>query len=699
IREQIRQLIPELEDPLTELLNILEGILAWKGKSLSLATLIANEFSQWLKAHPVALPSDVRLKNLQTRALSCIVEGQLLELLCDLYKLKEADISFLLGNVTHMHGSGKYKEAAIMSIKLDLQPELDLEEMCAPLLLLERFNLVEAYVANYPKLQSKILQMLDSWSSSDFNARKVSRQYKGLPPVKLDKLSFKTVSRWAFRLLEQYNLDPALCSNIINQRHLGTLKYLMYKRFVEKTMTQENWTDHVQSTVGDNRYLQEQLIHLLVRYSDTETAARWALQFGLPKESLPLWVAESLKDLCIQDRLSDCENVADNPQTRKGHFYQLPIPREKVRFLCDAEDLSLWRETVLKEGQIVGMDMEWRPSFGCLGRQMVSLVQVAVKGDVFLLDLLQLNAADRNDNPGTKELIRFIKDLLSCPKVTKLGYSMSGDIQTLEATHPEFLGIEKQMNGVLDLCTIHKKLRLPHKPRGNSEPVDVVADAENGSSRQPDKGLSLLVRDIMGKPLDKTEQMSNWEKRPLREQQILYAAADAYCLLEVYEILARNPERFGLGPNFPESPKNTPATKKNREKASHPKNTALKRKNLETISVKPSSPCPMPPLSPRHFRVICDNMLQGLGRYLRCLGVDVLMLDNDDEHRKAAEIARRDGRVILTCGLPYDTLRSQVGEGKCLSVDSSEKARDQAVKVLKHFNVHVSQSDVFSRCQ
>ena len=40
-----------------------------------------------------------------------------------------------------------------------------------------------------------------------------------------------------------------------------------------------------------------------------------------------------------------------------------------------------------------------------------------------------------------------------------------------------------------------------------------------------------------------------------------------------------------------------------------------------------------------------------------------------------------------------------MGEGRCLSLDCSEKARDQAVRVLKHFNVQPTPSDIFSRCQ
>jgi len=62
--------------------------------------------------------------------------------------------------------------------------------------------------------------------------------------------------------------------------------------------------------------------------------------------------------------------------------------------------------------------------------------------------------------------------------------------------------------------------------------VDVLSpeqSCEDGGLRQPEKGLSLLVQHVLGKPLDKTEQMSNWEKRPLREEQILYAGLLTDC--------------------------------------------------------------------------------------------------------------------------------------------------------------------------
>ncbi|KAM3910642.1 exonuclease mut-7 homolog isoform 2-T2 [Leptodactylus fuscus] len=702
VKENLRHFISTVDDPMTSFLDLLDLYSSNKGKGNSLAIIIASEFQKWISDHPECQQTGLRLKKLQARVFPVVTEGNLLDILISIYKLEEADRGFLLGNVTHLHQMGKYKEAAILSIKLNLQPDLDLEQMCTPLLLLDRFNLLEAYVSGYPELQSQLLQMLDRWSDSSFNPRKLSKEYRGIPPIKPDKLNLKTLSKLAFRLLETYNLDPALCSNMINQRHLGTLKYLMYKRFVEKTMTQENWADHVQNTVDGNLWLQEQCIALLCRYSDLQTAGFWALKFGMPKEILPQTVADILQDLHIQEKLSESEKSTEDSQARRNLFYQLPIPRSKVHFLQSCTDLSGCRDTVLKDGQIVGLDMEWRPSFGGLGKPNVSLIQLAVKEEVFLLDLLQGSLLQSSDPTGSSELVTFIKDLFSSNEIKKLGYGMVGDFQSLDATDARFRGLE--LRNVVDLCEVHKQIqRNRNRPRVASGPVDVLEDTSGEDGiRQPERGLSLLVKDVLGKPLDKQEQLSNWDKRPLREDQIIYAAADAYCLLDVFEILCRTPDKFGLKPNFYELSKSKASPNKPAERSPGQKESVLKNKRLKTSPPKVIAHETAPhtkPLCPREFSVICDNMLQGLGRYLRCLGIDVLMLENDDDHKKAAEIARRDGRVILTCGMPYQTLRSQIGEGRCFPVDCSEKAKDQAIKVLKHFNIMVTIADVFSRCQ
>ncbi|NXL36257.1 MUT7 Exonuclease, partial [Glaucidium brasilianum] len=689
LKEEIRRGFAGLEDPLAGLLDMLESSSDWKGKGHSLGYYITTELQLWIKEHPAVQQSGIKLEKLQARVLRILAQcpANLLDPLISIYQLHTADRNYLLGHVSHLYHKGDYKEAAILSIKLKLQPDQDVEKMCTPLLLQDKTNLVEDYVGEYPELQSKLLHILDTWCEPGFNIRDITSQYQGLSRYKPDKFNRKMLSKLVFRLLDRFNVDPALCPNVINQRHLRTLNYLFYKRFVEKTMTQENWTDHVQSTVGENRWLQGHLIQLLIRYCDLNTAARWAQRCNLPKEVLPYGVADELQKLQIQERVEDASKADNYEESKKKDYYQLPIPRANIHFLQTWEEtLQCW-EKVLQPGQVVGIDMEWRPSFGMVGKPRVSLLQMALKDEVFLLDLPRL--LEQAEAEGEKEkLPHFIQMLYSDAAITKLGYGMSGDLSSLGATWSALTDMNKQAQSVVDLLTVDKQ-------------VDVLSPeqhCEDREFRQPEKGLSLLVQHVLGKPLDKTEQLSNWEKRPLREEQILYAASDAYCLLEIYEKLCKDPVSFGLSSDLTGSLVGK-ASIKPRAKKQLNKQEVLSPFGQQCKGSKKEPSCPPAPISPKEFSVVCDNMLQGLGRYLRCLGVDVQMLENDDDHRRAAEIARQEGRVILTSGLPYQTLQSQVAEGRCFSVNCSEKAKEQALQVLKHFNVQVSLADIFSRCQ
>ncbi|XP_051832871.1 exonuclease mut-7 homolog [Antechinus flavipes] len=705
LREVARQGFATLEDPLAGLLDMLESYKGWKGKGHSLEYYITNELVHWLKEHPREPQSGLKLKKLQTRAFGVLAESQsnLLEPLINIYQLQKADRNTLLGNVNHLYHKGKYKEAVILSTKLKLQPELDVEKMCTPLLLQDKANLVEDYVADYPHLQSQLLQIMDTWCHPSFNTRDIARQYQNVPPSRADKLNQKMLSKLVFRLLGQYNLDPGLCPNVMNQRHLGALRYLFYKRFVEKSMTQENWEDHIQNMVGENLWLQEQLIQLLFSYCDAATAAQWALYYHLSGECLPDKVAEKMHGLQQQDRVEVTkERTCDSKTDKKNdHYYQLPIPRENIHFLHTWEGVDKCRDVVLQPGQVVGIDMEWRPSFGLVGRPRVSVLQIATKEHVYLLDLLQFSKLDQEEKE--KELCHFIWKLFSDPSIIKLGYGMSGDLCSLSTTYPALREMEKQAQGILDLLQVDKQLQ---KNSGlwkkHHIPVESLCQEPSfitKSPRQAEKGLSLLVQNLLGKPLNKTEQLSNWEKRPLREEQILYAASDAYCLLEVYEMLCKDPAHFGLTANLKENLGSKQSTKPRAKKSLSKQGTQSPPKQVLASAGETLSASAFPEISAKDFNVVCDTMLQGLARYLRCLGVDVRVLENTDDHRQAAEIARKEGRIILTSGSPYQKLQAQVGEGRCFSVNCSDKAKQQALSVLKHFNVRVAFTDIFSRCQ
>nr|KAF6269041.1 exonuclease 3'-5' domain containing 3 [Myotis myotis] len=663
-----------LDDPRAALLDLLEGRRAWRRKGSSLEAWLTRELERWLQAHPPPGPAQGSpgLGPLQARAATLLAESplSLVEPLVSIFQLQDADRGSLLAHVHQLHQEGKFKEAVMLGTKLRLQPELDVEMMSAPLLLQDQLGLVERYVDGFPGLQWRLLTLMDSWCRPGFDISVVARRYPQATPLTLEKLRPRALTRQVLRLQKRFGLDPASCPHAVGQQRLAALRYLCYKRFVEGSLSQEDWADFVRGLVGSSEWLQGRLLRLLTSRNDAATVARCALDLSLPEEWLPATVATELCRLRLQGRTAKAplEDTA-------GRHYQLPIAREDVRVLASWEELARHEAELLQPGQVVGLDLEWRPSFGAWDRPPASLMQVAVEGRVFLLDLLTLTQPV--DGQATRALSGLVSRLLSDPSITKLGYGMAGDLKRLAASCPALALAPEQLQGGLDLLPVHGQIREADVP------------APGVDQAQGPRGLSLLVQQVLGKPLDKSQQLSNWNRRPLAEGQLLYAAADAYCLLEVYWALCREPTRCHLVGDLARSPRPGHC-----ERPGAPEPPAPPQQ-VPAAAVEGA----VPEIPARAFRVVCDNMLQGLARSLRLLGADVLALGNSEDHRRAAEVARQEGRIILTSGLPYHTLRSQVGAGRCLWVDCSLKAPQQAKAVLRHFNVRVTHADVFSRCQ
>ncbi|PNJ09702.1 EXD3 isoform 7 [Pongo abelii] len=670
LREEAWRGFAALDDPLAGLLDMLESCRGRRREGPSLEAWISHQLQCWLQAQPRPSPAQhsLRLKQLQARAVRVLTESptSLVAPLASIFQLQDADRSCLLVHVHRLHHEGRFREMSI------------------PLLLQDKVALVERYVAGFPDLQRRLLALMDSWCQPGFDIKDVARQYPEVTSLSLEKLSPKVLSRQVLRLQERYGVAPALCPNAAIQRRLAALRHLCHKRFVEKSLSQENWTDHVQGLVGQSLWLQEQLSQLLVSHGDTVTAAQCAMDLSLPEERLPAAVAVELRRLRLQGRATEAD-LRLEVKDMKDHYYQLPIPRENIHLLASWEDLTRHEGALLQCHQVVGVDLEWTPVFVAGGRPRPSLLQVAVEGHVFLLDVLALSQPPTGQ--GAQAFSRLVAQLLSDPSITKLGYGMVGDLQKLGTSCPALAHVEKQILGGMDLLLVHRQMRVANMPAPG---VDRAREL---------RGLSLLVQQVLGTALDKTQQLSNLDRRPLCEEQLLYAAADAYCLLEVHQALCREPARFHLSEELAGSRRprhrERPGARKppGLQKASAP---AAPRQVPVAVAVAEGA---APQVPARAFRVVCDNMLQGLARSLRCLGVDARMLGNGEDHRRAAEVARQEGRIILTSGQPFHKLRAQVGAGRCLSVDCSLKAQQQAKTVLKHFNVRVTHADIFSRCQ
>ncbi len=165
-----------------------------------------------------------------------------------------------------------------------------------------------------------------------------------------------------------------------------------------------------------------------------------------------------------------------------GPIHLINTPRDAVVALNE-----------LRKHRVLGFDTEKRPAFR--------------KGQVFDPSLLQLAHADAayifqlKATGMPKELLK----LLSRTDVTKAGVAVGRDIKELQDMEPFEAG------GFIDLG-------------------DKARDA--GLQHHGLRGLSAL---LLGMRISKSAKLTNWSKKDLPQQALLYAATDAWIGLRLYE--------------------------------------------------------------------------------------------------------------------------------------------------------------------
>lgn len=125
------------------------------------------------------------------------------------------------------------------------------------------------------------------------------------------------------------------------------------------------------------------------------------------------------------------------------------------------------------------------------------------------------------------ELILFNEGLL------KFGYSFQQDSKKLSSSFPKFRHRFCEFED--DVINIDEVVANIQK-KSDLFTDDSMEPKVKSSQKQP-KGLSELTRKCFGKPLNKSECISNWDSRPLRHAQLKYAALDAFVLLQIHDFI------------------------------------------------------------------------------------------------------------------------------------------------------------------
>lgn len=265
----------------------------------------------------------------------------------------------------------------------------------------------------------------------------------------------------------------------------------LYKESVLKKLAEKGCWDIAELRAKNNRQLMEYLVYLAIEYD----------------------YIEKVEELCKRYSLDGFANVTVPDETSSGSCI-LDLKKLALDDIVWVDEIDgLLSATNYIEGcEVVGLDCEWKPNFQKGSKpNKVSIIQIASENRAFIFDLIKLY----EDEP--KALNSCFTRFLCSPNVLKLGYDLQCDLHQLSRSY-----------GDLE-CFRYYEMFLD---------IQRLFNERSG-------GLSGLAKKILGAGLNKTRRNSNWEQRPLSQNQIEYAALDAVVLVRIFHHVRDEPQCAG----------------------------------------------------------------------------------------------------------------------------------------------------------
>ena len=390
-------------------------------------------------------------------------------------------------------------------------------------------------------------------------------------------------------------------------------------------------------------------------------------------------------NVSAQEKVDDSASTTESPQlTPDDQVKTEIIPKDPVSengFAALPAGVSIFDvasvaslkvcQDVLSSAEVIGYDSEWRALLDPTKPSPVALVQLATHDTCFLLDVSAVLEC------CSDAVLCEFADAVFSDSVTVVGYALGQDITKLTETNPILGGKFSNHSRTVDLSIAHKHLTKSERLKRSQLIREFIREGKplpNSDNVSKETGLARLCEMLFSCPLNKTYQVSDWSRRPLLPDQRIYAALDAYILLPLF---------YNLQQHFHPTPL--------QELTLVVAEIAEEYKHVSYIAAY-SHPTPV-----NLLRVVVDTPCQGLGKKLRHIGIDCVILEDKQTVDDAAKISLTQGRIILSRDGNCEKLRKLTDPGRVFKVEG-KNATDQLAEIRQHFNLVVKEEDLFSRC-
>jgi len=477
-----------------------------------------------------------------------------------------------LNNIQTMIQAHHYAEACNLAMALQLHT-FSLEEFIIPLILQDKKQLVEKYLTCFPHLQNQLVKYLDrSCANRGVKLQQMARS-QNIPHVVRSQITQSAVARYATYLTKLFNLAPEILLNVNKSQVNGAVNHMLNMFYKHHTISTEAFNEMIEDTVNDDSALQKEVVRKVAKFGKCEDALYWADQFNISSDSLPKRLKDYLDNKQgggedgahsqdsthedddelqagdhTEDHTEDHGDVESSPEAvnPEQKYHQLTISPDNVHMITSEDQLHDVIDDITQNCTCIGFDSEWKPYFSYNSVTNIALIQLATKDKVYLLDMMAL--ADVIKGPLGKEIITSI---MANPNITKLGYGTLSDFSQFRETLPAFSHLADEMKNKWDLEQLSQMLLaykphiFPHYIPEKDEEVE-YKERRGPRRRRRFGGLAYLSQLCTGAPIEKKEQFSNWERRPLRQNQVIYAALDAHVLLECWDVIQSRVKELNL---------------------------------------------------------------------------------------------------------------------------------------------------------